>query len=97
MDGSQVIILYTLNLHSAVCQLNLKKTERERKQFITLAVGSHWNMFSGEAQWLEKLRQKAMTIKEETEKQADYATSALMDNYLCNYSKKLWMLNETIK
>jgi len=55
----QIIMLYTLNLHSAVCQLNLKKTEREKKQFITLAVGSHWNMFSGEAQWLEKLRQKA--------------------------------------
>lgn len=43
------------------------------------------------------LKQKAVTIKKEAETQADYATSALMDNYLCNYSKKLWMLNETIK
>ena len=46
---------------------------------------------------LEILKQKAVKIKEEAEKQSDYATSALMDNYLENYSKKLWMLNETIK
>lgn len=45
----------------------------------------------------EILKQKALTIKKEAEKQSDYATSALMDNYLANYSKKLWMLNETIK
>lgn len=43
------------------------------------------------------LKQKAVKIKEEAETQSDYATSALMDNYLGNYSKKLWMLNETIK
>jgi len=45
----------------------------------------------------EILKQKAVKIKEESEKQSDYATSALIDNYLANYSKKLWMLNETIK
>lgn len=43
------------------------------------------------------LKQIAVKIKEEAEKQLNYATSALMDNYLSNYSKKLWMLNETIK
>lgn len=46
---------------------------------------------------IETLKQKAVKIKEEAEQQSDYATSALMDNYLANYSKKLWMLNETIK
>ena len=45
----------------------------------------------------ETLKQKAVKIKEESEKQSDYATSALIDGYLANYSKKLWMLNETIK
>ena len=45
----------------------------------------------------EILKQKALTIKEISEDYSDYATSALMDNYLANYSKKLWMLNETIK
>ena len=45
----------------------------------------------------ETLKQKAVKIKEESEKQSDYATSALIDNFLANYSKKLWMLNETIK
>ena len=45
----------------------------------------------------ETLKQKAVKIKEESEKQLDYATSALIDNFLANYSKKLWMLNETIK
>ena len=44
-----------------------------------------------------KLKQKTLEIKEEAEKQSDYATSSLMDNYLPQYAKKLWMLNETIK
>ena len=43
------------------------------------------------------LRNKATKIKQQSEEQSDYATSALMDGYLANYSKKLWMLNETIK
>ena len=46
---------------------------------------------------LRTLRTKVAQIKEEAENQKDYATSSLMDNYLANYSKKLWMLNETIK
>ena len=46
---------------------------------------------------LKILQQKAMKIKQEAEKQSDYATSTLIDNYLGNYAKKLWMLNETIK
>lgn len=46
---------------------------------------------------MNTLKQKALKIKQEAEQQSDYATSALMDNYLGNYSKKLWMLNETIK
>lgn len=46
---------------------------------------------------LNILQQKAIKIKQEAEKKSDYATSALMDNYLGNYAKKLWMLNETIK
>ena len=43
------------------------------------------------------LKQRALQIKQEADKQSDYATSALMDNYLGNYAKKLWMLKETIK
>lgn len=45
----------------------------------------------------ETLKRKATQIKQEAEDKSDYATSALMDNYLQNYSKKLWMLNECIK
>ena len=46
---------------------------------------------------LNILQQKALKIKKEAEKQSDYETSTLMDNYLGNYAKKLWMLNETMK
>lgn len=46
---------------------------------------------------LQILQQKAIMIKQEAEKQSDHETSAIMDNYLGNYAKKLWMLNETIK
>ena len=46
---------------------------------------------------LRMMRNKVTQIKELAEEQKDYGTSALMDGYLANYSKKLWMLNETIK
>ena len=46
---------------------------------------------------LRTMRNKVTQIKQQAEEQNDYATSSLMDNYLANYSKKLWMLNETIK
>ena len=46
---------------------------------------------------LRAMRNKVTQIKEQAEEQKDYGTSSLMDNYLANYSKKLWMLNETIK
>ena len=46
---------------------------------------------------LEILKNKAVKIKEEAEGKSDYATSAMMDDYLKNYSKKLWMLNECLK
>lgn len=46
---------------------------------------------------LQILNKKAIEIKQEADKQSNYATSALIDNYLENYSKKMWMLNETLK
>ena len=46
---------------------------------------------------LRSIRDKVTQIKGQAEEQNNYGTSALMDNYLANYSKKLWMLNETIK
>lgn len=46
---------------------------------------------------LNRLKQKAIDIKNNSEKQSEYITSSLMDNYIADYSKKLWMLNETIK
>ena len=46
---------------------------------------------------LQTLQQKAITIKQEAEKQSDFATSAIMDNYLGNYAKKLWMLNQMMQ
>ena len=46
---------------------------------------------------LQILQQKAIKIKQEAENKSDYATSSMIDDYLQNYSKKLWMLNETIK
>lgn len=43
------------------------------------------------------LKQKVMKIKQEAENKSDYTTSSMMDDYLSNYSKKLWMLNECVK
>lgn len=46
---------------------------------------------------LEILQKKAIKIKQVSEEKQNPETSSLIDNYLCNYSKKLWMLNETLK
>ena len=46
---------------------------------------------------LQELKQKAVQIKQEAEDKEDYATSTLMDDYLANYSKKIWMLNAVLK
>lgn len=40
----------------------------------------------------EALLKKSTEIKEEADKENDYATSALIDNYILNYGKHLWML-----
>lgn len=46
---------------------------------------------------LEELKQKAVQIKQEAEDKEYYATSTLMDDYLADYSKKIWMLNVALK
>lgn len=46
---------------------------------------------------LEILSKDVELIKQEAEKSNDYLTSTLMDNYIEDYSKRIWMLNETIK
>ena len=43
------------------------------------------------------LYKKALEIKKCAEKESDYETSSLIDDYLKEYSKKLWMLNEVTK
>ena len=46
---------------------------------------------------LQELKQKAVQIKQEAEDKKYYATSTLMDDYLADYSKKIWMLNAALK
>lgn len=46
---------------------------------------------------LQELKQKAVQIKQEAEDKEYYATSILMDDYLADYSKKIWMLNAALK
>lgn len=54
-------------------------------------------LYNNVVQDIKILQQKVMQIKKEAEKQSDYETSSIMDDYLCNYAKKLWMLNESMK
>lgn len=46
---------------------------------------------------LGMLLKKVIQIKEEADNQKEYATSSLMDNYIQNYTKKIWMLKESSK
>lgn len=41
------------------------------------------------------LYQDIKKIKETADEAGDYATSSLMDEYILNYGKKLWMLNQS--
>lgn len=41
------------------------------------------------------LLKKAIIIKEEADKQNKYETSSLMDEYILNYGKKIWMLKQS--
>lgn len=43
------------------------------------------------------LQQKANEIKQSADNLSDYETSSIIDSYLCEYSKILWMLNESNK
>lgn len=42
------------------------------------------------------LLKKVIRIKEQADEQKEYSTSALMDNYIADYGKKIWMLKQTI-
>lgn len=41
------------------------------------------------------LVEKVKNIKKKADEQMDYATSALMDNYISGYGKMIWMLQQT--
>jgi starvation-inducible DNA-binding protein len=41
------------------------------------------------------LLKKVIQIKEEADKQNQYGTSSLMDEYILGYEKKIWMLKQT--
>ena len=41
------------------------------------------------------LLQKAIKIKEEADEQKCYGTSSMIDEYISEYSKNLWMLNQS--
>lgn len=43
------------------------------------------------------LQQKAIEIKQNADNLSDYETSSIIDSYLCEYSKILWMLDESTK
>ena len=45
----------------------------------------------------ETLLQKAIKIKEEADAQKEYGTSSLIDNYILDYTKKLWMLKQMMQ
>ena len=42
----------------------------------------------------KKLLEKTIEIKEKAEEQKEYSTSALMDEYILNYKKIIWMLKQ---
>lgn len=45
----------------------------------------------------ESLLKKVVEIKQMADEQSEYGTSSLMDNYIVEYSKVLWMLRQMMK
>lgn len=45
----------------------------------------------------ETLLQKTIKIKEEADAQKEYGTSSLIDSYILDYTKKLWMLKQMMQ
>ena len=45
---------------------------------------------------LDELKQKVIQIKQIAEEKECYGTSALMDDYLADCSKKIWMLKSAL-
>lgn len=52
-------------------------------------------VFKGVIDGYNSLEQKVKDIKNKADTLNCYSTSALMDNYISDYSKKLWMLNQS--
>lgn len=43
------------------------------------------------------LLQKTVEIKKQADEKSIYATATLMDDYITDYTKKLWMLKQTVQ
>ena len=54
-------------------------------------------VLSGTIEGINTLKQKATEIKKLAEDNQLYETSSLMDEYMSNYAKKLWMLNQSMQ
>lgn len=79
--------LGTMNDYLEITSIQEAKNEKiEDKQMITKILAD-----------FETLLQKAIQIKELAEEKKSYNTSSLMDNYITDYSKKLWMLKQSIE
>ena len=63
-------------------------TEAENKKIQSQAV------FQTIQKDYKKLLEKVTEIKEKADEQKEYSTSALMDDYILDYSKIIWMLKQ---
>ena len=63
-------------------------TEAENKKIKSQEV------FKTILKYYNKLLEKVTEIKEKADEQKEYSTSALMDDYILDYSKIIWMLKQ---
>lgn len=79
--------LGTMNDYLEITSIQEAKNEKiEDKQMLTKIISD-----------FETLLQKTIQIKELAEEKKSYNTSSLMDNYITDYSKKLWMLKQSME
>lgn len=79
--------LGTMKDYLEITSIQEAKNEKiEDKQMLTKIIAD-----------FETLLQKAIQIKELAEEKKSYNTSSLIDNYITDYSKKLWMLKQSME
>ncbi len=92
MIGEHILTLGGQPVATLKDYLGLTTIQEASNQKIKIEVVFHNLLFD-----LNEILKKCIQIKEKADDAKDYITSNRMDDFLQNYSKKIWMLGQCIE